>query len=648
MKLLYILVPIFLVGIVSGYVLPATTFGGNVTMNNHNIVGLAEPSLDTDAATKAYADSIIGGNYLPLSGGTLTGWINLGSFPLQSVGTPSNDSDASTKKYVDDAVSPLASTSDLWDKVNKSGDTMSGPLAMGTQKITGVGNGTAAQDAVTYSQLDAKTVITVGPYSWCTVVTDGNSDQTEINSALIAYKDIVLVNAGYFNCDGNIIIPSGARYSITGRSYLGKKPEVRFDAGHGVTESDGVVKQFELDDIDFNANGTSSSLVFFDDGVSDTSIHHCIFRDITQSTESTNYGIALVGTIDDPNTNVDIYSNEFRDILGFPLYLIGGWGEHNYVSSEGISVRDNRVIHGMPYNFAPFPAIYADYANIHNNYVLGYGLKNTTYDYSSGEGIGGGDYTTISGNTIIGCGRSGITTGYYSNVFGNTVKYCGGCGIDFFYSSYSNFHGNNIYDNGQFSDADSMDRSGIDVADHSSNCLVTGNMVTNRAASMSTTTTGTCSSGAAYITVANLPLFAEAEGLTIKVNNADTYRISYIDQVNNRIYLTTVLSNTYTAGMTVVGVARQYVGIHIGDNGQSLGYHLIADNYVIDNVYSQVGTTVGGTVLPNTYVDGSGFFVHTADPGYVPTGAPYFMLSGGKFYLCHYQYGIGQKKVEVT
>ena len=57
MKLLYLLVPLLVVGLVAGYTMPATTFKGNVTMGDNNIVGLAEPSLNTDAATKSYVDN---------------------------------------------------------------------------------------------------------------------------------------------------------------------------------------------------------------------------------------------------------------------------------------------------------------------------------------------------------------------------------------------------------------------------------------------------------------------------------------------------------------------------------------------------------------------------------------------------------------
>jgi hypothetical protein len=37
----------------------------------------------------------------------------------------------------------------VWLRVNKSGDTMSGPIAMGSQKITGLGTGTSSGDACT-------------------------------------------------------------------------------------------------------------------------------------------------------------------------------------------------------------------------------------------------------------------------------------------------------------------------------------------------------------------------------------------------------------------------------------------------------------------------------------------------------------------
>lgn len=47
---------------------------------------------------------------LPLSGGTMTGPINMGSHKITSLATPTDNADAATKKYVDDAKSSAASS----------------------------------------------------------------------------------------------------------------------------------------------------------------------------------------------------------------------------------------------------------------------------------------------------------------------------------------------------------------------------------------------------------------------------------------------------------------------------------------------------------------------------------------------------------
>lgn len=64
------------------------------------------------------------------------------------------EADAVTKSYVDSADAALQSG--INDKVSKSGDTMSGALAMGSNKITGLADGSDAGDAVNKSQLDTK------------------------------------------------------------------------------------------------------------------------------------------------------------------------------------------------------------------------------------------------------------------------------------------------------------------------------------------------------------------------------------------------------------------------------------------------------------------------------------------------------------
>lgn len=111
--------------------------------------------------------------YLPLTGGTMTGALN--------VQTPTKDANAATKKYVDDAVqnatdpeltgrvdaletsqaqqdteiSNLKNGSTALPYVKKSGDSMSGVLNMSSNKITNVADPTVDGDAVNYKTMNA-------------------------------------------------------------------------------------------------------------------------------------------------------------------------------------------------------------------------------------------------------------------------------------------------------------------------------------------------------------------------------------------------------------------------------------------------------------------------------------------------------------
>lgn len=118
---------------------------GNLNMGtSYKITNLADGSAATDAATKGQVDTVAtaaaaaqttANNALPKAGGTMTGKITLD-------GDPSSALHAATKQYAD-------------LMLPKAGGTMSGAIAMGSQKITGLQDGTSSGDAVNKGQLDA-------------------------------------------------------------------------------------------------------------------------------------------------------------------------------------------------------------------------------------------------------------------------------------------------------------------------------------------------------------------------------------------------------------------------------------------------------------------------------------------------------------
>ncbi len=118
---------------------------------------------------------------LPKAGGTMSGAIAMGTSKITGAGNPTANQDVATKAYVDTEVAGVVDsapaalntlnelaaalgddanfsttvTNSIAAKLPLAGGTMSGVIAMGSNKITGVTNPTAAQDAATKAYVDA-------------------------------------------------------------------------------------------------------------------------------------------------------------------------------------------------------------------------------------------------------------------------------------------------------------------------------------------------------------------------------------------------------------------------------------------------------------------------------------------------------------
>ncbi len=170
---------------ITGTTVTATTgfvggLTGDVTGNTNgthtgpvvgNVTGNVTGNITASSGTSTFNDVVINGG-LNMNAGT--------SATITNLTSPTNAGDAATKGYVDTSISALLDsapgaldtlnelaaalgddpnfattvTNEIATKVSKSGDTMSGVLAMGTNKITGLGNPTANQDAATKVYVD--------------------------------------------------------------------------------------------------------------------------------------------------------------------------------------------------------------------------------------------------------------------------------------------------------------------------------------------------------------------------------------------------------------------------------------------------------------------------------------------------------------
>ena len=141
------------------------TPSADIDANTQKIINVVDPTSAQDAATKAYADTM-----LPLAGGTMSGAIAMGASKITGLDTPTDANDATTKTYVD--------TADAL-KLALAGGTMSGAIAMGTNLITGVSDPVSAQDAATKAYVDGEvsslsTTLTIGDGSATDTVTVGS------------------------------------------------------------------------------------------------------------------------------------------------------------------------------------------------------------------------------------------------------------------------------------------------------------------------------------------------------------------------------------------------------------------------------------------------------------------------------------------
>jgi hypothetical protein len=218
---------------------------GTVDFNTARLTDIGTPTAATDAVTKAYADGLItdliGGapaaldtlnelaaamdddaafhttvtnsiaTKLPLAGGTMSGAIAMGTAKITGLGDPTAAQDAATKTYVD---------TQAGGGLPKAGGTMTGAIAMSTNKITGMGDPTAAQDASTKAYTDS---ILGSATSAATSATAAATSATASATSATASATSATASASSATSSASSATSAAASWDQFDDTYLGQK-----------------------------------------------------------------------------------------------------------------------------------------------------------------------------------------------------------------------------------------------------------------------------------------------------------------------------------------------------------------------------------------------------------------------------------------
>jgi hypothetical protein len=177
-------------------------------MGANSITGMVDPSSAQDAATKAYVDTA-DALKLNLSGGTMSGAIAMGTNAITGMSDPSSAQDAATKAYVDTQTSSIVTTTDI------AGDTGTDTVTLGSDTLTFSGTVNEIATAVTDNTVTISLPddVTIGSDLTVTgnLTVNGTTTTISTTNSVVSDNLIELNNGAASNAnDSGIIIERGS------------------------------------------------------------------------------------------------------------------------------------------------------------------------------------------------------------------------------------------------------------------------------------------------------------------------------------------------------------------------------------------------------------------------------------------------------
>jgi len=210
-------------GITGTLITASTNFAGNIT---GNVTGNITGNVTGNSTGNLTGNVTAGSGTSTFNNLVINGTVDFNTAVLTDLGSPSNATDAATKGYVDtqvtnlvggapgalDTLNELAAalnddasfsstiTTSIATKLPLAGGTMSGAIAMGSNKVTGLTSGSASGDAVNKGQLDTMLPLAGGTMTGniaigSNVITSSANPTDDTHLARKAYVDSQLGNA---------------------------------------------------------------------------------------------------------------------------------------------------------------------------------------------------------------------------------------------------------------------------------------------------------------------------------------------------------------------------------------------------------------------------------------------------------------------